>query len=306
MIAVRRCCCWSTAGACVDRCATHGRRSQRAARALRARPARGVGRHAAVLAGLGVGRRRRDAVLRPVLVSRAARVHHAAAHAAQRPPQPDPGLLHRAAAAVRDRRARAASTCSPCSSRSTCSSPSRWSARWPATRSAFSSATPRSSGASWSASTACPTRRRCCCSTLPSYEGRGAFLLFFLVVVVAVRRWCRSWPAAGCGGARWRARSAAASRCAPGSRRAWRPAGRRCAVLDHAVQAAPGAGDGLRRRRRRHARRIRDEGAEARRRRAPWGKRSRVTGAVGLLDRVAPLCFAAPVFFHSVRWYFGV
>jgi len=33
---------------------------------------------------------------------------------------------------------------------------------------------------------------------------------------------------------------------------------------------------------------------------------SRVTGAVGLLDRVAPLCFAAPVFFHSVRWYFGI
>jgi phosphatidate cytidylyltransferase len=35
-----------------------------------------------------------------------------------------------------------------------------------------------------------------------------------------------------------------------------------------------------------------------------WGKGS-VTGAVGLFDRVAPLCFAAPVFFHSVRWYFG-
>ncbi|MGE5866437.1 MAG: phosphatidate cytidylyltransferase [Rhizobacter sp.] len=35
-----------------------------------------------------------------------------------------------------------------------------------------------------------------------------------------------------------------------------------------------------------------------------WGKGS-VTGAVGLLDRVAALCFAAPVFFHSVRWYFG-
>ena len=32
--------------------------------------------------------------------------------------------------------------------------------------------------------------------------------------------------------------------------------------------------------------------------------RSSVTGAVGLLDRVAALCFAAPVFFHSVRWYF--
>ncbi len=36
-----------------------------------------------------------------------------------------------------------------------------------------------------------------------------------------------------------------------------------------------------------------------------WGGRASITGAVGLLDRVAPLCFAAPVFFHSVRWYFG-
>lgn len=35
-----------------------------------------------------------------------------------------------------------------------------------------------------------------------------------------------------------------------------------------------------------------------------WGSRSSVTGAVGLLDRMAALCFAAPVFFHSVRWYF--
>ena len=31
-----------------------------------------------------------------------------------------------------------------------------------------------------------------------------------------------------------------------------------------------------------------------------------VTGAVGLLDRLAPLCFAAPVFFHAVRGYFGI
>lgn len=37
-----------------------------------------------------------------------------------------------------------------------------------------------------------------------------------------------------------------------------------------------------------------------------WGNRASVTGAVGLLDRVAPLCFAAPVFFHSVRWYFDL
>jgi len=37
-----------------------------------------------------------------------------------------------------------------------------------------------------------------------------------------------------------------------------------------------------------------------------WGNTASVTGAVGLLDRVAALCFAAPVFFHSVRWYFGL
>jgi phosphatidate cytidylyltransferase len=37
-----------------------------------------------------------------------------------------------------------------------------------------------------------------------------------------------------------------------------------------------------------------------------WGSQSNsVTGANGLLDRVDALCFAAPVFFHSVHWYFG-
>ncbi|WP_114970095.1 phosphatidate cytidylyltransferase [Rhodoferax ferrireducens] len=36
------------------------------------------------------------------------------------------------------------------------------------------------------------------------------------------------------------------------------------------------------------------------------GQGSAVTGAGGLLDRVDALCFAAPVFFHSVRWYFGL
>jgi phosphatidate cytidylyltransferase len=36
-----------------------------------------------------------------------------------------------------------------------------------------------------------------------------------------------------------------------------------------------------------------------------WGSAGRsVTGASGLLDRVDALCFAAPVFFHSVRWTF--
>ncbi|AMO22237.1 phosphatidate cytidylyltransferase [Ramlibacter solisilvae] len=38
-----------------------------------------------------------------------------------------------------------------------------------------------------------------------------------------------------------------------------------------------------------------------------WGARGMsVTGANGLLDRVDALCFAAPIFFHSARWYFGV
>ena len=38
-----------------------------------------------------------------------------------------------------------------------------------------------------------------------------------------------------------------------------------------------------------------------------WGSQGQsVTGAGGLLDRVDALCFAAPVFFHSVRWYFGI
>jgi phosphatidate cytidylyltransferase len=38
-----------------------------------------------------------------------------------------------------------------------------------------------------------------------------------------------------------------------------------------------------------------------------WGQRDMsVTGANGLLDRVDALCFAAPIFFHSARWYFGV
>jgi phosphatidate cytidylyltransferase len=37
-----------------------------------------------------------------------------------------------------------------------------------------------------------------------------------------------------------------------------------------------------------------------------WGGAVSVTGATGLLDRIDALCFAAPVFFHSVRWYFDL
>ncbi len=37
-----------------------------------------------------------------------------------------------------------------------------------------------------------------------------------------------------------------------------------------------------------------------------WGRRGQsITGANGLLDRVDALCFAAPIFFHAVRWYFS-
>ncbi len=38
-----------------------------------------------------------------------------------------------------------------------------------------------------------------------------------------------------------------------------------------------------------------------------WGADGRsVTGTSGILDRVDALCFAAPVFFHSVRWTFNL
>lgn len=37
-----------------------------------------------------------------------------------------------------------------------------------------------------------------------------------------------------------------------------------------------------------------------------WSGLPSVTGATGFLDRVDALCFAAPVFFHSVRWYLGL
>ena len=136
-------------------------------------------------------------------------------------------------------------------------------------------------------------------------EGRGAFLVFFLVVVVAaaqiaqelMSRWLRRRPVA-----RHIDRSFSA--------RAWLAGALAAAALGAALfwitpfeapQAlamgfiAGGAGTlgefvmkALKK----------DAGVHF------WGNRASITGAVGLLDRVAPLCFAAPVFFHSVRWFF--
>jgi phosphatidate cytidylyltransferase len=141
----------------------------------------------------------------------------------------------------------------------------------------------------------------------PGDEGRGAFLLFFLVFVAAVAqlvqeaasRWLRRRPVArqisrsfslrawglGIGAAAvagallywitpFKPEQALAAACIAAG----------CGTLGEFVMKAL----------------KRDAGVHH------WGNRSSVTGAVGLLDRVAPLCFAAPVFFHSVRWYFKV
>lgn len=139
------------------------------------------------------------------------------------------------------------------------------------------------------------------------YEGRGAFLVFFLVMVAAVAQLAQE------AASRWLRRRPVARRIDRSfSWRAWAigavVGGFTGAALYwitpfKAPQAlamgfiAAGAGTlgefvmkALKK----------DAGVRV------WGNRSSVTGAVGLLDRVAPLCFAAPVFFHSVRWYFDL
>lgn len=139
----------------------------------------------------------------------------------------------------------------------------------------------------------------------PNYAGRGAFLLFFLVFVVVIAQLAQE------GASRWlRRRPVARLISRSFSMRAW-ALGALAAALAGALlywatpfkagqalaMAFIAAGSGtfgefvmkaLKR----------DAGVHH------WGNRSAVTGAVGLLDRVAPLCFAAPVFFHFVRWYF--
>ena len=142
----------------------------------------------------------------------------------------------------------------------------------------------------------------------PKYEGRNAFLVFFLVIVVqtstvvqhlASRRFPRApaapqisqsfnWPS-------WWIGIAVASVLGtllagitpfvPGQAFAMSLIACAAGSLGHLVMKAL----------------KRDRGIPI------WGQGSvSVTGAGGLLDRVDSLCFAAPVFFHSVRWYFNL
>jgi phosphatidate cytidylyltransferase len=136
-------------------------------------------------------------------------------------------------------------------------------------------------------------------------QGRGAFLVFFLVMVVAAAQLAQQVAA------RWlRARPVVRAISRSFSYRAWGIALAAGAVMGgmlywitpfHVWQAmalgfiAALSGtlgelvmSALKR----------DAGVTS------WGVAEAVTGAVGLLDRIAPLAFAAPVFFHAVRWYF--
>jgi phosphatidate cytidylyltransferase len=139
------------------------------------------------------------------------------------------------------------------------------------------------------------------------FKGRGAFLLFFLVAVASAAQLAQA------GASRWlRRRPVARQIDRAFSYRAWAlgalAAGLAGGLLfwitpfkaGQAVAMAIVAGG---------AGTLGDFVMKALKKDAGvrfWGNTASVTGAVGLLDRVAPLCFAAPVFFHSVRWYFQI
>lgn len=141
---------------------------------------------------------------------------------------------------------------------------------------------------------------------LPRYEDRGAFLVLYLVLVVAsaqivqelASRRLRRRPAARAisRSFSWRAWAlGAASAALVGAMLYWATPFKPVPAL---VMGFIAGGSGTLGELVMKALK-RDAGVRT------WGGRASVTGAVGLLDRVAPLCFAAPVFFHSVRWYFG-
>jgi phosphatidate cytidylyltransferase len=142
---------------------------------------------------------------------------------------------------------------------------------------------------------------------LPRYAERGAFLLFFLVMVAttahvtqeAASRHLRRRPVArhidrSFSFRGWASGAAAAAVAGAGLWWITPFDPLRAAAMGAIAGAAGTLGDLVMRALKK------DAGVRY------WGNTASVTGAVGLLDRVAPLCFAAPVFFHSVRWYFGL
>jgi len=141
---------------------------------------------------------------------------------------------------------------------------------------------------------------------LPRYADRGAFLVFYLVVVVAAAqiaqeaasRWLRRRPVARAisRSFSWRAWWCGALAAAlVGALLYWATPFKPVPALVMGFLAGGSGSFGAFV----MAALKRDAGVHS------WSGRPSVTGAVGLLDRIAPLCFAAPVFFHSVRWYFG-
>lgn len=141
---------------------------------------------------------------------------------------------------------------------------------------------------------------------LPRYAGRGAFLVFYLVAVVATAylaqdlasRWLRARPVARAISRRfsWRAFGiGVAAAGLVGVLLYWAtPFKPLPALVMGMIAGGSGTLGGFVMKALRRDAGVRD-----------WGGQAAVTGAVGLLDRVAPLCFAAPVFFHAVRWYFS-
>ena len=142
---------------------------------------------------------------------------------------------------------------------------------------------------------------------LPNYRGRGAFMVLYLVIVVAIAQIAQEAASR-----RLRRRPVARAISRSFSWRAWLIGGSAAALagvmlywstpfkplpalaMGFVAGASGTLGEFVMRALKR------DAGVRN------WGGKASVTGAVGLLDRVAPLCFAAPVFFHAVRWYFGL